>query len=188
HRTDYERGKDADGHVALRPLGFLRMRGDGVEADVGEEHGRRRDHDAGQTIRQEGATNLVVCRLDPAIQTKDADHAPLIFQARQLVDFTVYLFHDEFVNLRPVFQQLLAADGAEVLVGKKARQVGTVGQHGRAWQGPYFAFHCLGHNHGDLGVLFLTYLYLVELFQEGRATEETVVSFAHQFSRFRVAL
>ena len=36
-RADHQRGDDADRHVALRVLGFLGVRGDGIEADVGEE-------------------------------------------------------------------------------------------------------------------------------------------------------
>ena len=35
--ADAQRRDQADGHVALRVLGFLGRRGDGVEADIGEE-------------------------------------------------------------------------------------------------------------------------------------------------------
>ena len=39
-RANKERGNDADGHVALGVLGLLRVGGDRVEADVGEEDDR----------------------------------------------------------------------------------------------------------------------------------------------------
>ncbi|MEY4402559.1 MAG: hypothetical protein RIR91_594 [Verrucomicrobiota bacterium] len=41
-----EPAEHADGHVALRVLRFLRRGGDGVEADVGEEHDAGGTHDA----------------------------------------------------------------------------------------------------------------------------------------------
>ena len=46
-RADDERAEDADRHVALRILRFLRRGRDRVEADVREEHDRRRAEHAG---------------------------------------------------------------------------------------------------------------------------------------------
>ena len=46
HGADQEGADDADGHVALRILGFLGGGADGVEADVGEEDDTRAGHNS----------------------------------------------------------------------------------------------------------------------------------------------
>ncbi len=52
--ADSEGGDDSDGQVALRVPRLLGGGGDGVEADVGEEHHRGRPHHAGPAIGRVG--------------------------------------------------------------------------------------------------------------------------------------
>ena len=56
-----ERADDRDRQVAFRALGLLAGRGDGIEADVGEEDQRGSVGDAGEALGREGR---VVLRLD----------------------------------------------------------------------------------------------------------------------------
>src|SRR5207302_1805933 len=73
-----QRGEDADRHVALRLARLLRVGGDGVEADVGEEHQRGAQHDARQTVRRERRPDRLVERDKPAVEAEQAQHAPLL--------------------------------------------------------------------------------------------------------------
>ena len=47
----HKRHENADRHVALRVAGLFRVRGDGIEADEGEEDDRRAQHDARRSRR-----------------------------------------------------------------------------------------------------------------------------------------
>ena len=61
---------NADGHVALRFLRLFGVRGDRIEADVGEEDDRRPEHDPRQAVGHERRARGVVDRQQPAVQAQ----------------------------------------------------------------------------------------------------------------------
>src|SRR5471030_2072911 len=71
HGAGGQRADDADRQVALGALDFLGGRGDGVEADEGEEHQRRR---AQHAVDAEGHEGVPVGRLHVARADEDEQH------------------------------------------------------------------------------------------------------------------
>ena len=85
--------------------GFLGVRRDRIEADEGEEHDRRPEHDARQAVGRERAADRVVDRHQPAIQ---ADHAQQSPRAGRLLLALRSHFGQKVLDDRPVEFRLRA--------------------------------------------------------------------------------
>ena len=106
-RAERERDEDADGHVALRAAGLLGVRRDGIEADEGEEHDRRPEHDARQAVGHERAARGVVDGHQPAIQPQQCPAMP---HDSASAFFCLALDHGRACPPRPGGRRRCAAD------------------------------------------------------------------------------
>ena len=109
HGAQAERSQNGKRHVALRILGFFRVRRNRVEADVGKEDQRRPQHHAGKAVGHERAADRFVDR-----------------NSRWFRPSTPSMPHFSAAN-SGAFSRTSCSTSADVgLVGRGLRQVGGV--------------------------------------------------------------